>query len=271
MEWGDTSDLGGFGSYSCFLFNPFFLRTPLLPSNRGTTTFYSQTHPKPNVKWCDQQGSVGPRPSPSMVSSGQVFASPRDVIFRDPPPDHDSSLGNSIITMMNGKESFLRAKRRRYCHSSAMVLIAMVLMLGNIFDHIKEHLRGGSTILLSPLREFLNSPSCEKFKEFIGSTIKERVRTGSLLFWGFVGQFQPPHLVMPITVEPNKPRMCHDFLTHGYVIFHSHWITYPISQLCRSGHFQTVCDDKSGYDHILLTPASVIVLGDKTELCNKKL
>ena len=121
-----------------------------------------------------------------MVSSGQVFASPRDVIFRDPPPDRDSSLGNSIIiTMMNGKESFLRAKRRIYCHSSAMVLIAMVLMLGNIFDHIKEHLRGGSMILLSPLREFLNSPSCEKFREFIGSTIKERVCTGLLLFWGF--------------------------------------------------------------------------------------
>ena len=30
------------------------------------------------------------------------------------------------------------------------------------------------------------------------------------LFWGEVGKVNPPHLVMPITVEPTKPRMCHD-------------------------------------------------------------
>ena len=52
-------------------------------------------------------------------------------------------------------------------------------------------------------REFKHSPSCEKLKDFVDSTLNERVRTGSLLFWGFIGQAQSPHLVMPITVEPN--------------------------------------------------------------------
>ena len=30
------------------------------------------------------------------------------------------------------------------------------------------------------------------------------------LFGGEVGKVDPPHLVMPITVEPRKPRMSHD-------------------------------------------------------------
>ena len=33
---------------------------------------------------------------------------------------------------------------------------------------------------------------------------------GSLLVWGEVGKVDPPHLLMPIMVEPGKPPMCHD-------------------------------------------------------------
>lgn len=40
--------------------------------------------------------------------------------------------------------------------------------------------------------------------------IVESVSKGSLLVLGEVGAVDPPHLVMPITVQPTKPRMCHD-------------------------------------------------------------
>jgi len=43
-----------------------------------------------------------------------------------------------------------------------------------------------------------NSVACHPFKEF-----------SSINVVGRVGEVEPPHLVMPITVEPNKPRMCH--------------------------------------------------------------
>lgn len=33
---------------------------------------------------------------------------------------------------------------------------------------------------------------------------------GSLLVQGKVSKVDPPHLVMPITVEPGMPRMCYD-------------------------------------------------------------
>ena len=45
-----------------------------------------------------------------------------------------------------------------------------------------------------------------------------------------MGEVQPPHLVMPITVEPTKPRMCHDsFKTCGLRIAPFRWITYLTS------------------------------------------
>jgi len=57
---------------------------------------------------------------------------------------------------------------------------------------------------------FPNSSSCNNFCDFVAKTMLERVANGSLLVWGEVGKVDPPHLVMPITVEPSKPRTCHD-------------------------------------------------------------
>ncbi|CAH3127704.1 unnamed protein product [Porites lobata] len=34
--------------------------------------------------------------------------------------------------------------------------------------------------------------------------------SGVLSVWGEVGVVSPPHLVLPITIEPSKPRLCHD-------------------------------------------------------------
>ena len=62
-----------------------------------------------------------------------------------------------------------------------------------------------------PLRAFFpNSKSCQAFSEFISKSILEREANGSLTVVGKVGEVSPPHLVMPITMEPSKPRMCHD-------------------------------------------------------------
>ena len=61
-----------------------------------------------------------------------------------------------------------------------------------------------------PKTIFPNSHSCDAFEEFITNTILERVANGSLVFWGAVDAVDPPHLVMPITIAPTKPPMCHD-------------------------------------------------------------
>ena len=87
---------------------------------------------------------------------------------------------------------------------------------------------------------------------------------GSLPVWGEVGKVDPPHLVMPITVEPGKPRMCHDERFLNLWIRDCPFNLDSITDLPRyvaPGHFQTTLDDKSGYDHVRLHPSSSTFLG----------
>ena len=61
-----------------------------------------------------------------------------------------------------------------------------------------------------PRMKFPNCSLCNDFNDFVSQTTLERVADGSFLVWLEVGKVNPPHLVIPITVEPSKPRMCHD-------------------------------------------------------------
>ena len=127
----------------------------------------------------------------------------------------------------------------------------------DFFQHFKGEYKGRFYDSdLPPPTIFPNNPICNQFKEFISSSLVERVRNDSISIWRKEGQCQPPHLVMPITVEPFKPRLCHDER------FLNLWmITPPVSlnqitdlpRYVEPGHFQSKLDDKSGYDHIILT------------------
>jgi hypothetical protein len=112
---------------------------------------------------------------------------------------------------------------------------------------------------LPPEALFPNAKSCTAFSEFISNTIIERVSNGSLAIWGEVEKVAPPFLVMPITIEPQKPRMCHDERYLNCWIKDSPFSLDYITELPRyveTGHYQSTFDDKSGYDHVRLQPAS---------------
>ena len=81
-----------------------------------------------------------------------------------------------------------------------------------------------------PATRINNSAICMQFTDFISDTIVECVASGVLAVWGEVGVVSPPHLILPITVDPSKPRLCHDerFLICGSGIFHLNWINFPI-------------------------------------------
>ena len=99
----------------------------------------------------------------------------------------------------------------------------------------------------SPI-SFPNSPSCARFHDFVTRTILQRVANGSLLVWDEVGKVDPPHRVMPFTVEPGKPRMCHDERFLNLWIRDCPFKLDSITDLPRyvaPGHFQTTFDDKS--------------------------
>lgn len=76
---------------------------------------------------------------------------------------------------------------------------------------------------------------------------------------GGVGKVNPPHLVMPITVEPSKPCMCHNERFLNCWIKNCSFCLDYITGLPRyvgAGHYQTTFDDKSGYDQVCLHPSS---------------
>ena len=57
---------------------------------------------------------------------------------------------------------------------------------------------------------FKNHKVCGRFEQFISQTLIDRIRIGAVHVWGEVGKVDPPWLVLPLTVEPNKPRLCVD-------------------------------------------------------------
>jgi hypothetical protein len=69
----------------------------------------------------------------------------------------------------------------------------------------------GSNVSYSPPPVyFQNSAICKGFEKFISDTLLERIANDSLSVLGRVGECDPPLLDLPITIEPSKPRMCHD-------------------------------------------------------------
>ena len=88
----------------------------------------------------------------------------------------------------------------------------------------------------------------------------------TLRFWigvikvhGVVGACSPPHLVLPLTVEPTKPCLCHDerFLnlwTRDLPFKLDHLPDLP--RYVLPGHFQTTFDDKNEYQHLKIHPDS---------------
>ena len=90
------------------------------------------------------------------------------------------------------------------------------------------------------------------------------VKCGAITIVGKVGVAYPPHIVLPLTVEPTKPRLCHDARYLNLWMCDMPFSLDSVSDLPRyvqKDTYQTVLDDKSGYEHILLTEESCTFFG----------
>ena len=105
---------------------------------------------------------------------------------------------------------------------------------------------------------FDNAKVCEQFQNFITDIVVDWVDAGVLAVWDRVGEVTSPHLVLPLTVEPLKPCLCHSerFLNlwiKDLPLKLDHLPDLP--RYVLPGHFETSFDDKSGYQHKLLHPS----------------
>ena len=210
-----------------------------------------------SVTWCDwkgkPQGVVTPVPSVQMVSSLMAKASPSLLSFRNP----DAFVAGELHRHVDKWEEILAQHPKQ---DEILSYIKYKVNVKDFFTRFRGDFQGTFYDSPCPPRaEFSNNKSCLGFEDFISSTILERVKNGSLSVWGRVGEDDPPHLVMPLTIEPSKPRLCHDER------FLNLWIRdLPlkldyISDLPRyvgKYHFQTTMDDKSGYDHVEISEES---------------
>ena len=192
------------------------------------------------------------------MASGQHYANVTQIPFRDPEHFIAENLQNHLPTW----ESILAG------HPKAEELYGYLSVRVNVrdfFDHFKGYFQGKYfDSAITSRNIFPNARNCANHEVFISSCIIDRVRNGSLLGHGKVGSVEPPHLIMPITVEPTKLRLCHDERFLNLWIKDSPFSLDYITNLPRYGglnHFQTTLDDKSGYDHVPLHPQSRTFFG----------
>ncbi len=106
-----------------------------------------------------------------------------------------------------------------------------------------------------PHRVFANAGSCRRFEDFITSTITERLRNGSVSVLGEVWIDPPPHLILPLLIEPSKPRMCCNARFLNLWIRNSPFVLDTLRDVPRMLQWEvymTKCDGKSCFDHIKL-------------------
>ena len=142
----------------------------------------------------------------SSVVKGEALADVSMLAFRDP----DRFVAEELH---RHAEAWSRISSLAPCHLATQVLpwIENCVDVHDFFKPFKGSYKGEEyDFALPPQRIFLNHPTCKPFVDFISSTVLDRLSTGAISLWGKVGEVDPPHLVMPLTVEPTKPRLCND-------------------------------------------------------------
>ena len=118
--------------------------------------------------------------------------------------------------------------------------------------------------LRPPPKQIKNNNMCKPFVSYISQTLLARLNTGAIKVLGKVGLVDPPYLVLPLTIEPKKPRLCYDARFLNLWMRDVPFSLDTLSDLPRyvgRDSYQTVLDDKSGYDHVLLSEDSWTYFG----------
>ena len=195
----------------------------------------------------------------SSIITGEAFADASFLAFRDPSCFRAGELHRHIDQW----DKLFQYSDDNF--SEVQDWIHNYVRVDKFFTHYKGSYKGVNyNCDRPPARIFTNHVSCKAFAQFISDTLIERLASGAISLWGRVGECPPPHLVMPLTVEPTKPRLCNDNRFLNLWIQDRPFSLDSVQHLPKyvlPNFFQTVCDDKSGYDHIQLSVDSRTFFG----------
>ncbi|CAH1801514.1 unnamed protein product, partial [Owenia fusiformis] len=132
------------------------------------------------------------------------------------------------------------------------------VLVADLWRDFKGNFKGLSfNAPIPPRRYFPNHASCIPFSQFIADTLSSRIKNGSIRVWGKVGQCQLPRIIMPLTVEPSKPRLCHDER------FLNLWVRdlpfqletlKDVTRIAPKDAFMFKTDEFSRFDHVKIHP-----------------
>ena len=215
--------------------------------------------PSLDLTWCDKNGEPYPSLAPpchlglwSAILPSQTWHSCVLETWIH------SKQAACIIMWSFGKTSFLLLDT--HAPKLACLRLCEGVKVYDFFRHFKGNFKGrryDSGVLLVSV--FPNSTCCRLFCIFIESTILHWISQGVIKVHDMIGVCSPPHVVLPLTVEPTKPRLGHDkcFLnlwTRDLPFKLDHLPDLPRYVLL--GHFQTTFDHNNGYQHLKIHPDS---------------
>ena len=143
---------------------------------------------------------------PQLVVSDPSLANLAQLRFRNP----DSFQAGSLHNHVDFWENLISSTGYSCPKVSLLQIIREGVKVSNFFQHFKGNFKGRSyDSAVPPVSVFPNSLCSHRF-DFIDSTVLDWVSQGVIKVHCVVGVCSPPHLVLPLTVKPTKPRLCHD-------------------------------------------------------------
>ena len=222
------------------------------------------------LAWAARPGGVAPLPRPPTVATviGPPYlrASASDVVFSDPASFHAGSIHERALYWDHVLDTSrpLGARARGWIQHGVDIF--------EFFRHYKGTFRAAPghhfDSAIPPPMVLPNHPSCAEFAPFIAGKLAEMVASGAAVILGRVGEVAPPHLCLPIGIEPLKPRMIHDsqFLN---LWCHADAFEYDglhmLPTIMGRGQHAWTLDHVSGYLHVKLTPRSRTFFGFQFE------
>ena len=130
--------------------------------------------------------------------------------------------------------------------------------IGGMLRPFKGNFKGQPYDEATPPRVYFpNSTVCAQQSTFVARALEERLQNGSIELLSRWDEVEWPTCIMPLTVEPTKPRLWHDerfFNLFIKVMPFKLDTLRDVPRLVEAGSMLFTTDDKSGYDQIKLAP-----------------